>query len=116
MKSRTIERLYRDLSAAAGAMRFHPPVAHVYNPLEYAWKPFELYLRRYAKGPKEVLLLGMNPGPWGMAQTGIPFGEVTTAKEWLKVEAHVRRPSREHPARPVMGFACPRREVSGARL
>jgi single-strand selective monofunctional uracil DNA glycosylase len=51
-----------------------------------------------------------------MAQTGIPFGEVAAAREWLGCEAPVKRPHLEHPARPVQGFACPRSEVSGRRL
>lgn len=107
-----IDRLLEDLKP----LRFGPPVTHVYNPLEYARKPYELYWRRYGKGPKEVLLLGMNPGPWGMAQTGVPFGEVTMVKEWLGIEAPVRTPADMHPKRPVQGFNCEKSEVSGRRL
>ncbi len=97
-------------------LRFGPPVTHVYNPLEYARKPYDLYLTRYAHCPQEVVLLGMNPGPWGMAQTGIPFGEVHLIREWLGIEAPVEHPPQEHPKRPVEGFACHRSEVSGKRL
>ena len=63
-----------------------------------------------------VVALGMNPGPFGMAQTGVPFGEVAVARDWLGVAAPVTKPAREHPKRPVEGFACARSEVSGARL
>jgi single-strand selective monofunctional uracil DNA glycosylase len=108
--------IYRDLQRELKPLRFAPPVAFVYDPLDYAWAPFERYLTLYARAPKEVLLLGMNPGPWGMAQTGIPFGEVGVARGWLKVEAPVARPAREHPKRPVLGFSCRRSEVSGVRL
>jgi single-strand selective monofunctional uracil DNA glycosylase len=111
-----LRRIYGRLSRRAAALRFSRPVACVYNPLDYAWQPFARYLERYARAPKEVLLLGMNPGPWGMAQTGIPFGEVSAARDWLKVEAPVGRPKPEHPKRPILGFACRRSEVSGARL
>lgn len=97
-------------------MTFSAPVTHVYNPFVYALKPYGLYCKKYANAPKEVLFVGMNPGPWGMAQTGVPFGEVAAARDWLGVEAPVRRPSGEHPARPVLGFDSPRSEVSGARL
>ena len=104
------------LSRQVSRLRFDPPVAYVYNPLRYARAPFLKYLERYGLSPREIVLLGMNPGPWGMAQTGIPFGEVGIARDWLGVEAEVGKPRREHPKRPVTGFACPRSEVSGSRL
>jgi single-strand selective monofunctional uracil DNA glycosylase len=104
------------LCRALAPLRFGPPVAYVYNPLVYARAPHREYLRRYAQGPREVLLFGMNPGPFGMAQTGIPFGAVGMVRDFLGIEAEVGRPEREHPKRPVLGFACPREEVSGARL
>ena len=58
----------------------------------------------------------MNPGPFGMAQTGVPFGEIAAVRDWLKIERPVGRPEREHPKRPVSGFDCARSEVSGRRL
>ncbi|MEW6670149.1 MAG: uracil-DNA glycosylase family protein [Thermodesulfobacteriota bacterium] len=97
-------------------LRFGPPVTHVYNPLEYARKAYDNYLRRYAGPNREVMLLGMNPGPWGMAQTGVPFGEVQAVREWLKIVAPVGVPASVHPKRPVDGFRCRRSEVSGRRL
>jgi single-strand selective monofunctional uracil DNA glycosylase len=97
-------------------LRFGPPVTHVYNPLEYARKAHESYLHRYAGSPREVVLLGMNPGPWGMAQTGVPFGEVQAVREWLKIEAPINVPANMHPKRLVDGFSCRRSEVSGRRL
>ena len=98
-------------------MRFGPPVTHVYNPLEYAWQPHRQYLERYSGSAElEVMLLGMNPGPFGMAQTGVPFGEVGLVRDWLGVEAAVGRPGQEHSKRPVQGFDCHRSEVSGRRL
>ncbi len=97
-------------------LRFAPPVACVYDPLVYAWAPHQAYLQRYGHGRPRVVLLGMNPGPFGMAQTGVPFGDVGMVRGWLGIEAAVGRPQREHPRRPVQGFACPRGEVSGQRL
>jgi len=97
-------------------LKFAPPIAHVYNPLEYARAPHERYLERYGRPPKEVVLVGMNPGPFGMAQTGVPFGDVRMVREWLGVSLPVKRPRNEHPKRPVLGFDCPRSEVSGTRL
>ncbi|MEB3327833.1 MAG: uracil-DNA glycosylase family protein [Candidatus Sericytochromatia bacterium] len=106
----------RQLSEAVGALRFAPPVTHVYNPLAYAWAPHEAYLRRFGSGPKDVVFLGMNPGPFGMAQTGVPFGEVAAVRGFLGLEAPVGVPPAVHPRRPIEGFACARSEVSGRRL
>lgn len=106
----------RRLAVRVGRLRFAAPVAFTYNPLHYAAEAHAAYLSRYGTGRREVLLLGMNPGPWGMAQTGVPFGEVRSVQEWMGIETAVGRPAREHPKRPVLGFMCPRREVSGARL
>jgi single-strand selective monofunctional uracil DNA glycosylase len=111
------------LRAAAGRLRreiaplrFGPPVTHVYNPLDHARVAHHRYLERYAGGPRAVVFLGMNPGPFGMVQTGVPFGSVPHVRDWLGIEARVARPTHEHPRRPVEGFDCTRVEVSGARL
>lgn len=111
-----LQTISRTLSRDVGPLAFVLPVTHVYNPLEYAQASHEEYLKRYGAGRKTVLLLGMNPGPFGMAQTGIPFGEVSSVRDWLMIAAQVGRPEREHPRRPVLGFRCPRSEVSGKRL
>jgi single-strand selective monofunctional uracil DNA glycosylase len=111
-----LETITDDLLDELRPLKFDAPVTHVYNPLEYARAPYSQYLRRYAKSPKEVVLIGMNPGPWGMAQTGIPFGEVSAVREWLDIEAAVDPPAKMHPKRPVTGFQCLRSEVSGKRI
>lgn len=97
-------------------LRFGPPVTHVYSPLEYARRTYDCYLQRYAGLHREVVLLGMNPGPWGMAQTGVPFGEIKAVRDWLKIEAPIDVPANMHPKRPVDGFGCRRSEISGRRL
>ena len=114
--SKELIRLTRGLSLEAGALRFGAPVAFVYNPLEYARLPHEAYLERYAGSEKLAVFLGMNPGPFGMAQNGVPFGEIGLVRDWLKISGAVGKPALEHPKRPVEGFACARSEVSGARL
>jgi single-strand selective monofunctional uracil DNA glycosylase len=106
----------KDLCDVVVQLRFAAPVAYVYNPLVYAWNTHEVYLRRYGNGRKRVLFLGMNPGPFGMAQTGIPFGEIAAVRDWLGIQATIERPPDEHPKRPVMGFHCTRSEISGQRL
>ena len=104
------------LRDAVNKLHFAPPVAHVYNPLDYAWAAHEAYLRRYANGKKRVVFLGMNPGPFGMAQTGVPFGEIAAVRDWLGIQAPIRQPSQFHAKRPILGFDCPRTEISGQRL
>lgn len=106
----------RELARRTKEIEPGPPVACVYRPLEYARDAHEAYLRRYGKKRAPALLVGMNPGPFGMAQTGVPFGEVEFVRDWMGIEERVERPEAEHPKRPVMGFDCHRREVSGRRL
>lgn len=105
-----------DLCRELGGLKFAEPTACVYQPLVYARAPHEWYVRRFGNSKKRVLLLGMNPGPFGMAQTGVPFGEVAAVRDWMGIEAPVSKPDPEHPKRPVEGFACPKSEVSGRRL
>jgi single-strand selective monofunctional uracil DNA glycosylase len=105
-----------ELVRALGKLRFATPVTHVYQPLDYARASYREYVTRYGRGPKQVVLFGMNPGPFGMAQTGVPFGEVELVRDWMQIDAPVGKPPREHPKRPVEGFACKRREISGQRL
>lgn len=106
----------RDLSVAVSAVKISDPVAYIYNPLEYAREMHETFLTRYANGQKRVVFLGMNPGPFGMAQTGVPFGEIEAVQNWLGIFGFIGKPPKEHPAKPVDGFACKRSEVSGKRL
>jgi single-strand selective monofunctional uracil DNA glycosylase len=104
------------LSARVEELEF-PSVPFVYNPLVYAREPHEAYLERWGeKAPRELVLLGMNPGPFGMAQTGVPFGDVAMVRDFLGITGRVVKPPREHPRRPVAGFACRRSEVSGTRF
>ena len=105
-----------ELNEQLDGLQFSEPVTHVYNPLVYAWDNYQTYLQRFAQGSKKVLFLGMNPGPWGMAQVGIPFGEVSLVKNWMGICGAVNKPKNEHPKRPITGFDCTRSEVSGKRL
>lgn len=111
-----IERIIDQFVKNLASLCFAPPVQFVYNPLIYASKAHLSYWRRYGSPPKEIIFLGMNPGPWGMVQTGIPFGDVSMVQEWLDIQEPVRVPDQMHPKRLVRGFDCPRMEVSGRRL
>ncbi len=104
------------LADRVDTIAIEPPVTHIYNPLRYAWQPHVAYLEQANDERIRVLFLGMNPGPWGMAQTGVPFGEVTAVRDWIGIREPVQRPEPEHPKRPVTGFECARSEVSGRRL
>lgn len=101
---------------AVDELSFAEPTTHVYNPLDYAWAPHEQYIRLHGNSLKKVVFMGMNPGPFGMAQTGVPFGEVEHVRDWIGVEAEVQKPVNENPKRLIEGFACRRSEVSGRRL
>jgi len=116
MPAPTLITISRRLRAAVRPLTFSRPVTHVYNPLDYAWALHRRYLARYGAGTKEFILLGMNPGPWGMAQTGVPFGDTGMVGTWLGLAGRVNQPARSHPRRPVRGLQCPRGEVSGRRL
>ncbi|MCL2657177.1 MAG: single-stranded DNA-binding protein [Betaproteobacteria bacterium] len=106
----------RGLAQACDALAFAAPVSHVYNPLAYAFDAHRAYLERYGATKKRVVFLGMNPGPFGMVQTGVPFGEIAAVRDWMGIAQGVVKPAQENPKRPIEGFACKRSEVSGRRL
>jgi single-strand selective monofunctional uracil DNA glycosylase len=111
-----LQKISATLGVECSALHFGSKVHTVYNPLVYAARSHKRYLELAGGAPKKVIFLGMNPGPWGMAQTGVPFGEVAAVRDWLGIEGAVGKPENEHPKRPIEGFACTRSEVSGRRL
>lgn len=114
--SKQLLTVSNELSSAVDALSFTLPVTHVYNPLSYASESHQEYLLRFGSSTKQTVFLGMNPGPFGMAQTGVPFGEIAAVRDWMGIETAIGKPPSENPARPVDGFACTRSEVSGRRL
>jgi single-strand selective monofunctional uracil DNA glycosylase len=116
MSSAALRDAMHRLRKRLEGLPFPPRVTHIYNPLDYAAAPHEEYLSRFGAGRKRVLFLGMNPGPFGMAQTGVPFGEIAAVRDWMGIHAPVGKPKPEHPKRPVLGFNCEKSEVSGRRL
>ncbi|MBQ7543759.1 MAG: hypothetical protein IJT02_02340 [Synergistaceae bacterium] len=116
MNNSRILELYSRLRTDADALTFTPPVECVYNPLRYAWDGFTQYLHLCPDNPRTVFL-GMNPGPYGMAQTGVPFGEVDAVRDFLGISRiDAVPPEHQHPSYPVKGLECSRSEVSGRRL
>jgi len=112
----SLPRITKRLIADLEPLTFGPKVTHVYNPLVYARAAHLRYLDEFGHGERSFILVGMNPGPWGMAQTGVPFGEVSFVRDWMGITERVHKPDCEHPKRPVTGFECHRSEVSGRRL
>ena len=112
----SLKQITDDLITDLDGLTFGPPVTHVYNPLIYAREAWDMYCGKYGQGQREVLLLGMNPGPFGMGQVGVPFGEVAHVRDWLGIQTPIGKPPVEHPKRPIQGFDCTRSEVSGRRL
>lgn len=106
----------KELKAKVDQLQFPDIITHVYNPLDYAWAAHKNYLETYGNTKREIVLVGMNPGPWGMAQNGVPFGEVALVRDWLQVKGKIVKPKNEHPKREIAGWDCERSEVSGRRL
>ncbi|KAK2562089.1 Single-strand selective monofunctional uracil DNA glycosylase [Acropora cervicornis] len=109
-------KLEEELCFSLSLLSFSSPVTHVYNPLEYAKETHNDYVRKYCKLGQKVIFLGMNPGPFGMAQNGIPFGDTNHVKDWLQIKGTVYVPEKEHRKRPIQGLNCQRVEVSGSRF
>ncbi len=114
--SNTVLEAAKTLSDAVNALDFAPPTTHIYNPLTYAWAGHRSYIEQHANSHKKVIFMGMNPGPFGMAQCGVPFGEIDLVRDWVGVYELIGKPDHEHPKRLIEGFACSRSEVSGRRL
>ncbi|MEP2774552.1 MAG: uracil-DNA glycosylase family protein [Luteolibacter sp.] len=106
----------RELSDELRSLEFSDPVTHTYLTTDYARAGYEEYLQKFGNSKKRVLMLGMNPGPFGMAQTGVPFGEIALVRDWMGLSPEIGKPEKEHPKRKVLGMECPKSEVSGRRL
>mgnify|MGYP001219054359 FL=1 len=91
-------------------------IKYVTNPLSYAWQYHESYLSQYSGLGATTLLLGMNPGPYGMAQCGVPFGATHVARDFLNITGEFIQPAGRHPKRPIEGLNLERQEVSGTRM
>lgn len=104
------------LADACNELFFADNISVTYNAFDYALRGYSAYVSKFINGPRKALFLGMNPGPWGMAQTGVPFGEIPAVRDWMGLDFEINKPAIEHPKRPVEGLACTRSEVSGRRL
>ena len=110
-------KLRDDVQNFADSLVKEGSVDAVYNPLVYAWEPHRAYLELASGGGAKTLLLGMNPGPHGMGQMGIPFAATSVVRELLKItNLEVGQPRTPHPKRPISGLDWPKEEVSGTRL
>ena len=110
-------KLRDDVEKFADSLVKEGSVDAVYNPLAYAWEPHRAYLELASGGGAKTLLLGMNPGPHGMGQMGIPFAATSVVRDLLKItDLEVGQPRKPHPKRPISGLDWPKEEVSGTRL
>ena len=110
-------KLRDDVEKFADSLVKEGSVDAVYNPLAYAWEPHRAYLELASGGGAKTLLLGMNPGPHGMGQMGIPFAATSVVRELLTItNLEVGQPRKPHPKRPISGLDWPKEEVSGTRL
>jgi single-strand selective monofunctional uracil DNA glycosylase len=110
-------KLRDDVEKFADSLVKEGSVDVVYNPLAYAWEPHRAYLELASGGGAKTLLLGMNPGPHGMGQMGIPFAATSVVRDLLKItNLEVGQPRKPHPKRPISGLDWPKEEVSGTRL
>lgn len=109
-------QLENEMCRQLETVHFSLPITHTYNPLSYASDTHSCYVRNYGNSRKKVLFLGMNPGPFGMAQNGVPFGDAGKVSGWLKISGEVNKPLVEHPKRPILGMENRKNEVSGTRF
>lgn len=114
--SEQLINIAKRLNMAVKELTFPKPVQYCYNPVKYASKPHETYINRFCATPKDVVFIGMNPGPFGMCQTGVPFGEITHVRDWMKIDEEVGKPEIECPTRPIQGFDCTKSEQSGLKF
>ena len=113
----TSSKLRDDVEKFADSLVKEGSVDTVYNPLAYAWEPHRAYLELASGEGAKTLLLGMNPGPHGMGQMGIPFAATSVVRDLLKItNLDVGQPRTPHPKRPISGLDWPKEEVSGTRL
>ena len=110
-------RLSKACDEAITGLEASGTVAHATNPLNYAWQHHEQFLRNWGGLGAKTLLLGMNPGPWGMAQSGVPFGSTEIAKNQLQIKPYkLTTPKNAHPKRPIVGLDLARQEISGPKI
>lgn len=107
----------KQLNQRLQSLTFKSPIEFVYNPVEYAFNLHEQYINTYCKSTKEIIFIGMNPGPFGMCQTGVPFGDINHVKDWLGIDGVLlSKPENECPNRPILGLSCTRQEISGQKF
>lgn len=115
--SRAAAGLRDDAEDLARRMESEGVADCVYNPLMYAWDIHEEFIRVSGGRGAKTILMGMNPGPHGMGQMGVPFAATSVVRDLLGISGiDVSKPAISHPKRPVNGLAHPKEEVSGTRL
>ena len=110
-------RLRDDVDPIGDKLVIEGSVDCVYNPLMYAWDIHKAFIELGGDKGADTLLLGMNPGPHGMGQMGIPFSATKVVRELLGIRnLEVKKPRNPHPKREVTGLDWHKEEISGTRL
>ena len=111
------ERLRDEVDPLGNMLVEQGLVDYSYNPLIYAWKPHKAFIQLGGGKGANTLLLGMNPGPHGMGQMGIPFSATSVVRDLLGIKGlEVSQPEKIHPKRPISGLDWHKEEVSGTRI
>ena len=109
--------LSQDLQSLSKILLEEGFVDYVYNPLIYAWEPHKAFIELGGNKGAKTILLGMNPGPHGMGQMGIPFAATSIVRDLFKIRnLPVLQPEKIHPKRKVIGLGWHKEEISGTRL
>ena len=105
------------LAKALAAMPAMTMVSLIYDPMGLCLCDASGLLPNIRQFHQEkVVFLGMNPGPYGMVQSGIPFGEIAAVTEWLQLASTDSQTDERTPKATHHGLIVPRSEVSGRRL
>lgn len=116
MKEISLQKVHKKILEIRDKLKSLSYPYFTYHVFDYAYDPFWEYICRYGKNEKKNIFLGINPGPFGMMQNGIPFGAMSIVKDWLSIKAPIKTPQIQHPMRVIKGWKETREEESGARL
>lgn len=67
--------LIDELNVSLEQLHLPSEIQCIYNPTVYARHTFEIFVQKYCNSKKDIMYFGMNPGPWGMSQTGVRISE-----------------------------------------
>lgn len=78
------------LNSNINNLKFSNPIKYIYNPTVYAYDPFKKYIEKYGSTEKHILFIGMNPGPFGMSQTGVSVNKIECTSILFSISFHCK--------------------------